>query len=123
MNPRRASLEAIAHLPDEAMVPVGWFRDLLEDLADGDVQLHDLSVQEVAEQVGRKPSTIRTWLGAGKIPEAYRREGRDWRVPPAALRKFLDGQRVSRRHEVSTRPSRPQPLGAWRNHVDNRKSA
>ena len=52
----------------------------------------DLTLQQVATEVGRAVSTIRTWCNGRRLQGAYRLNGRDWRIPRAALRKFLDGQ-------------------------------
>lgn len=49
----------------------------------------DLTVAQVAEETGRAVSTIRTWLGRGDIPGAYRLHGREWRIPRSALREYL----------------------------------
>jgi excisionase family DNA binding protein len=51
--------------------------------------LADLTVQEIAEIVGRRPSTVRGWCAAGEL-RAYRFRGREWRIPATALREFQD---------------------------------
>ena len=40
----------------------------------------DMSVEQVAEEVQRSPSTIRRWLIAGEL-RGDKLQGRDWRVP------------------------------------------
>ena len=55
------------------------------------VPSRDLSVEEVAAEVQRSTSTVRTWLIAGEL-KGYKLQGKAWRVPRAALRKFLDHQ-------------------------------
>ena len=52
----------------------------------------DMTLDEVATEVGRAVGTIRTWCNSKRIDGAYRLNGRDWRIPQAALRKFLDAQ-------------------------------
>ena len=51
----------------------------------------DLTVEEVAEETGRAPSTIRDWLISGALC-GYKLNGRDWRVSRATLREYLDAQ-------------------------------
>ena len=51
----------------------------------------DLTVEEVAHETGRAPSTIRGWLTSEAL-RGYKLNGRDWRVPRAALRDYLDTQ-------------------------------
>jgi helix-turn-helix protein len=63
----------------------------------------DLTVAELSERFHRAPSTIRAWCEAGRFPDAYRLNGRDWRVPPAALEAFRAGQHTG--------------LKAWRNRL------
>ncbi len=52
----------------------------------------DLTLEQVATEVGRAVSTIRTWCNSKKLAGAYRLNRRDWRVPRASLRAFLDAQ-------------------------------
>ena len=51
----------------------------------------DLTVEEVASEAGRAPSTVRGWLISGAL-HGNKFNNRDWRVPRTALRKFLEGQ-------------------------------
>ena len=71
----------------------------------------DLSVEEVAAETGRAPSTVRGWLISGAL-RGYKLNARDWRIPRAALRAYLDAQGAGR---VGT-PSGPEhvDVGAWR---------
>lgn len=98
---------AIRDLPDEALVPVGWVRERLD--GSSDVRLVDLTVSDAAEELGRAPSTIRTWCGEGRLRGAYRLRGREWRIPPSALRD-LGRQAVEKREGEGE----PVDLGAWR---------
>lgn len=69
--------------------------DLLDHLAPAATQrgeVRDLTLPEVAERVGRASSTVRAWCNTGLMAGAYKLNGRDWRVPPAALDAFLRGQ-------------------------------
>lgn len=94
-------------LPDDALVPVGWIRDRLSDDRAVGGPVADLTVQEVAEELDRAPSTVRGWLGSGDL-EGYRLRGREWRVPREALVAFLDEERGGGREEGSA------DLGSWR---------
>lgn len=78
----------------------------------------DLTAQHVADELDRAPSTVRTWCGAGRIPGAYRLRGREWRIPRASLRRFLEA-------EAGDGPTRPDDqdgedvdLGRWRRHLN-----
>lgn len=87
----------IEPLPDGASVllPVATVRSWLEATGQGDDSsrpLSDLTIQDVADELDRSPSTVRGWLIAGDIPEAYKLQGREWRIPRGALRAFLDRQ-------------------------------
>jgi excisionase family DNA binding protein len=100
-------------LPDDALVPVWWLRRQLE-LAAGtraDEIVVDFSCAEVAEQLGRTPGTIRGWCARGEIPGAYRLNTREWRIPRAGLRSYLDQQSERRRDRD---PAGPVDLGSWR---------
>ncbi|HSW31892.1 MAG TPA: helix-turn-helix domain-containing protein [Longimicrobiales bacterium] len=71
----------------------------------------DLSVEEVAAETGRAPSTVRGWLISGAL-RGYKLNARDWRIPRAALRAYLDAQGAG--------PAEAQPdpenvdISAWR---------
>lgn len=65
---------------------------LLEDSPDESESItRDLTVAEVAAEVGRAPSTIRGWLIAGRL-RGYNLNGKSWRIPRSALHEYLDGQ-------------------------------
>lgn len=87
-----------------------------DGLADDD--LADLDTEAVGRLLGRDASTVRRLCRDGAIDGAYRL-GRAWRVPRAALRAYLDGQREAHR-EVQARAEAERPrlrsadLGAWR---------
>jgi len=70
----------------------------------------DLSTAEIARMFTKSPQTVRDWIGKGLL-EAYRFQGREWRVTPESLQKFIGEQREPLKLEVV----RPEPsLGAWR---------
>lgn len=105
----RARLEALLDaLPPGGSVTLD--REALEELlgaeGSGSEPVADLTVEEVAQELGRAPSTVRGWLGAEDL-EGYRLRGREWRVPREALRAFLEEERGNGREETSD-------LGSWR---------
>lgn len=121
-----AGLRAYAEaLPPGTAVPVvrEWLLALLAatdtpaaTMADPDLTVHDL-----AERFGRRPSTIRTWVEAGRFPGAYRFQNREWRVPAAGVAAFEAGARDRprpRRDGMTVAPPRADrtvvDLGTWR---------
>ena len=66
---------------------------LLEDDGRGTevASARDLTVEEVAKETGRAPSTVRDWLISGALC-GYKLNGRDWRVARSALRQYLEAQ-------------------------------
>ena len=90
--------------------------ELLDELTPPDdeaLEVSDLTLFAVAERVGRAPSTVRGWCSRGLLVGAYRLNGRDWRVPPAALDAFLEAQ-GTRRAAASKGSSGGTDLSAWR---------
>lgn len=53
----------------------------------------DLTVQQVADKYGRAASTVRSWITSGRLVGAYRFRGKEWRLPPEALRTFEEAER------------------------------
>lgn len=87
-------------------------RDALLELAAGgdgrtahNASQADLTVAELAARFHRAASTVRQWCERGRFDAAYKLNGRDWRVPPAAVEAFLAAQRGE---------GRTAQLGAWR---------
>ena len=78
----------------------------------------DLSLKDVADRVGRTPSTVRGWCGCGLLAGAYKLNGWAWRVPEAALDAFL--------HAEEERRAGPtiggHNLSAWRKDHDAKAS-
>lgn len=66
----------------------------------------DFTVRELAVRFHRSPSTIRDWCEHGAL-DAYKLNGRDWRIPRAAADAFIALQRKERQQA-------PVSLGAWR---------
>ncbi len=65
----------------------------------------DFTVAELASRFHRSASTVRDWCEHGRFEGAYKLNGRDWRIPQAAVDTFLAEQRGEK--HVSS-------LGAWR---------
>lgn len=118
-------LRALAEaLPPGASVniPAEW---LLEELEKGvveddprdDTQITDITVEQLAGELDRSPSTVRGWLSSGAFPGAYRLQGREWRIPRAEVEAFLNRQRPQKPVTIRQVPGRQRPpadLGAWR---------
>lgn len=106
------------------LIPVDSLRAVLNEVTEAPVPIPrlgggDLTVEEVAERMHRKPSTIRGWLSAGTL-RGYKLQGRDWRVSQEALREFVQAQRDAATRMGESRSVRPRgragavDLGAWR---------
>jgi excisionase family DNA binding protein len=104
MTPRDAYRVIAEALPAGSAVPVPremlleWLGESCEAPA-----AVDLDVQAVADLLGRKASTVRSWCASGRL-RGYRLNSREWRVTPAALAAFQEQQRGDA----------PVSLGAWR---------
>ncbi len=65
-----------------------------------------LTVGEVAARFHRATSTVRAWVEAGRFIDAYKLEGRDWRIPESSVAAFIAAQRRG--------PELQAGLGDWR---------
>lgn len=116
---------ALDGLPDEAAVtwPVGVLRGWLAEPEQEDEPepLTDFTCQDVAEELGRSPSTVRGWCADGDLPGAYRLNGREWRIPRASLRRYLDAQA---RDDAAAEQGGDGPvdLGGWRRHYRTKEA-
>jgi excisionase family DNA binding protein len=92
---------------------VDWLREELaaEDRA-GDAPPELLTLDDVAERVGRAVSTVRSWCNSGQLEGAFRLNGRDWRVPASALQKYLEAQAKQEPSEMGNRGE--VDLASWR---------
>lgn len=72
----------------------------------------DLTVQEVAEQMGRKPGAVRGWIRSGEL-RAYLFNGKEYRVTRAALAEYIEAQRTGRKRSQGG-AGKTADLGAWR---------
>lgn len=99
----RADAEKLSEYDDDRGAAIcARHADQLASLLDGEPQptggtvgpLADLTVEQVADAIGRAPSTVRGWLQTGAL-DGYKLNGRDWRVGRGSLRAYQDAQRVS----------------------------
>jgi hypothetical protein len=117
-------------LPPGASVTLDgvWLRAELEEAEAVDVngdsadsRLADVTVERVAEELGRSGSTVRGWIAAAAFPNAFQLNRREWRIPSSDLRAFLDRQRPQA-SSLDESPRRRKSKGAdelssWRQHT------
>ena len=104
---------AVAAMPPGALVPRDWLLEQLGDASTGapapvapaPAALVDLTIRDVAQVFGKRPSTVRAWVERGDFAGAYKLHGKEWRVPVNAVEAFQNPQRRSK--------SAPG-LSAWR---------
>ena len=104
----------LADLPGDGLLPVSWLREQLARPAGSDegLSLSDLTVEQAAKEIGRARSTVRTWCNSGALEGAYRLRGREWRIPPVGVRRFLDAQRNGKRATGGDQAQRE--MDSWR---------
>lgn len=122
----------IESLPEGALVPVPR-EQLLALLGGGSsrgegvleevgARVADYSTREVAKQFGKAASTVRAWCERGRLPGAYLRAGKEWRIPAAAIHAMQRAESQADRERRGARAAsvsqEPAPntlvLGAWR---------
>jgi excisionase family DNA binding protein len=114
----------LALMPPGSLVPAEWVLAQLRTAEEtpGKAILQaggDLTVEEVATRMHRKPSTVRGWLSTGALC-GYKLQGRDWRVTEEAIQEFLSAQRDGHAGASDSRTVRSRAragaldLGAWR---------
>lgn len=96
MTPMTELRRDLERLPAAAMVPVGWILERLHLLTKPERQSAtmeiDLTVEEVAALLHKKPPTVRAYCGARLLPGAYRLNGKQWRIPRTAIEAFQHRQ-------------------------------
>lgn len=98
---------ALGGLPPETLVPARWVLEQLDGAPAPAPEPRDLTIEDVAAQFGRRPSTIRGWCERGLL-RGYRLNGKAWRFPAAAVDEFRAAQQAPRRSRSSA------DLGSWR---------
>lgn len=102
--------ERLQALPRGSLVPVDWVLELLGDGHDGATRpgapAVDLNVADLALLFKKKPSTVRAWIERGDFPGAYKLNGKEWRVPAAAVEAFQKAQQAA--------ADADEDLSAWR---------
>lgn len=78
----------------------------------------DLTVHDLAEELDRSESTVRGWCADGLIEGAYKLRGREWRIPRAAARRFLEREANGEKERPTPALGRGQEvsLSDWREH-------
>jgi hypothetical protein len=88
--------ERLRALPEGSLVPVGWVLEFLGNGPGGPERpgalAVDLNVADLAMLFKKKPSTVRAWIERGDFPGAYKLNGKEWRVPAAAVEAFQKAQ-------------------------------
>ena len=91
--------ERLQALPRGSLVPVDWVLELLGDGPTGRPgapgPVVDLNVPDLAFLFKKKPSTVRAWIERGDFPGAYKLNGKEWRVPAAAVEAFQKAQQAA----------------------------
>lgn len=119
-NQLRTMVEAMP-AGSSVSLPVDFLRGLLDEISRaGDQPDRLLTLEDVAGEVGRAVSTVRTWCNTGALEGAFRLNGRDWRIPEDALRRYLEAQANPEPPPVATEDV---DLGAWRRIRQKRKDA
>ena len=83
-------------MPPGTLVPRDWLLDQLSNA--GVIQapstaLVDLTIPDLAQMFGKRPSTVRAWVERGDFAAAYKLHGKEWRVPADSVRQFQEQQR------------------------------
>lgn len=124
MSPGNATSDSVAgirerlqSLPRGSLVPVDWVLELIGDVQGGpprpDAPAVDINVADLALLFKKKPSTVRAWIERGDFPGAYKLNGKEWRVPAAAVDAF---QRAQQKGAVDP----GDDLSAWRDRISTR---
>ncbi len=102
-----------ARAPPGTLIPADSLAAMLADVEDGEDRLGDLTVQEAAAELRRAPSTVRGWCIDGRL-RAYKLNHREWRVPHAAMREYLEAQKNGSGRQATRTNGKANDLAAWR---------
>jgi len=104
-------------MPPEGLVtlPVGWLRDLVDAQGDSS-EMRLLTLDEIAELVGRSVSTVRTWVNTGQL-DGFKLHGRSWRIRERAFQEFIERQQSGEQEPRTIPSSASVDLGGWRKHI------
>lgn len=116
-------VETIAALakaaPPDATVTVRWLAEQLARESSvgrpAPAVSVDLTVAALATLFERSPGAVRDWIRSGAFPNAYRLNGREWRVPHADVVAMQREQSTT--HPQRTASRRPADTSAWRQHL------
>lgn len=122
MNVAERLRQAVQGVPDEGAVtlPVEAVRRWLEEADDAPsngagpgkgAPVADLTVSELADELDKSESTVRSWMP--EVEGAYRL-GAEWRVSRAAWRRHLDRLAADGDEGPPTVRSGAADLGDWR---------
>ena len=83
---------ALRAMPPGSLVPRDW---LLEQLGGepSTVTAIDLTIADLADLFGKRPSTVRAWVEQGDFAGAYKLHRKEWRVPASSVEAFQNRQR------------------------------
>ena len=84
---------------------------LTEDVAESPPA--DYTVAQVADMFQRAPQTVRDWIKSGRL-QAYKLNGREYRITRAAVDEFLEQQRNGEPDGQANGRKSSADLGAWR---------
>ena len=104
--------QLVALLPDDSSInlPVRAVREWLDEtkrepeFQSADVAV-DLTVEDIAQRMGKAPSTVRGWFTDRRSPiqGAYKFHGKEWRVAARDFQAYLDLQRTTQVPEPRAR--------------------
>lgn len=96
-------------------LPTDWLVRQLEEADKRPGSTDDLlTVEDVAERLGRAASTVRGWCGQGVLEGAFRLRGKSWRIPESSFHAFL--QKQAPKGEADPPAEDEIDVGRWRRH-------
>ena len=78
-----------------------------------------LDVDAAGELLGRSASTVRDYCRRELLPGSYRQRGREWRIPPDAIRAFhaREAREAGKANGAGKRQDDDTNLSAWRDEL------